>query len=264
MMPIAYVILGVAAGILSGMFGIGGGVVIVPVLTTFVGFSLSLAVGTSLAALLLPVSLLAVIQYYRAGKLKIGIALPVAIGLVGGAVIGARLALNLPTHILQQLYGLFLIYAGWRFIEPRQWMVQLQKRSHPPVPASDDAGYIQPAWWTLIVLGIGAGVASGMFGIGGGLVIVPALVTLLRFEQKMAVGTSLGALLFPVSFGAVLEYFSNDLLDIQAAVLIALGLLVGAFFGARLALGLPSSTVKRLYGIFLIVIAVRFLFAPAG
>lgn len=258
-MPVTLILLGVAAGILSGMFGIGGGVVIVPALVTLFGFTLTQAVGTSLAALLMPVGIFAVIEYYRAGKLKIAVAVPVALGLIGGAFVGAQLALNLPTDTLQRLYGLFLLYAGYRFVEPRKWLAQIRKTAPPPPPTPDPT--VNVAWYVLLLVGIGAGIASGMFGIGGGLVIVPALVGLLKFDQKMAVGTSLGALLFPVSLGAVIAYYNDGALDIGTAAAVAAGLVVGAFLGARIALGLPSSTIKRLYGIFLFVIAFRFIFA---
>ncbi len=262
-MQIALLIVGVVAGILSGMFGIGGGVVIVPALVTLMAFSLQQAVGTSLAALLMPVSIFAVIQYYRAGKLKPGIALPVALGLIGGGVIGARLALNLPTVTLQQLYGVFLLFAGWRFIEPRHWWAQSRKTAPPPVE-TQGGGETQVSIWILLLLGVGAGVLSGMFGIGGGIIIVPALVGLLRFDQKVAVGTSLGALLLPVGLGGVLAYYEQGLIDASAAAFVALGLVIGAFLGARIALGLPSSTIKRLYGLFLLVVALRFILAPTG
>ncbi|MDX2163541.1 MAG: sulfite exporter TauE/SafE family protein [bacterium] len=256
-MPLILFGIGLVAGVLSGMFGIGGGVVIVPALVSFLGFTLTQAVGTSLTALLMPVGIFAVLEYYKAGKLNIRIAVPVAVGLIFGGVAGAGLALSLPTDTLQRLYGVFLLYAGWRFIEPRKWIAEVRGLAPPPAPAPE--AELTVAWWVLLVVGLGAGVLSGMFGIGGGIVIVPALVGLLRFDQKVAVGTSLGALLFPVGLGAVVAYYDQGALDVGAAVAVAAGLVFGAFGGARLALGLPSSTVKRLYGLFLFFVAFRFI-----
>jgi uncharacterized membrane protein YfcA len=92
------------------------------------------------------------------------------------------------------------------------------------------------------------------------LIIVPILVALLHFDQKLAVGTSLGALLLPVGAGAVYSYYQAGMLDIPAAAFVALGLVGGAFIGAKIALGLPEKTIKRLYGIFLFIVALRFLF----
>jgi uncharacterized membrane protein YfcA len=119
---------------------------------------------------------------------------------------------------------------------------------------------IERAWYVTLGVGLLAGVASGLFGIGGGLVIVPALVGLLNYDQKRAVGTSLAALLPPVGIGGVIAYWQEGYIQIWSALSIAAGLIGGAFLGARLALGMSSTNVKRLYGLFLIVVSFRFLF----
>jgi uncharacterized protein len=256
----ALVILGVLAGMLSGMFGIGGGVIIVPALTVLLGFELQVAIGTSLAVLIWPVSFFAVLAYYRARLLNIRPAALIAIGLVGGGVVGAQIALNLPGATLQRIYGIFLIYTGWRFIEPRNlWSARRPAGAQAP---ANPGATVTPEipWYVLLGVGLGAGVASGLFGIGGGLVIVPALIALLHYDQKRAVGTSLGALLPPVGIGAVLSYYKADEIDLGASVFMAAGLIFGAFVGARIALGLPSATVKRMYGVFLVLISLRFIF----
>lgn len=258
-MPILLFILGISAGVLSGMFGIGGGIVIVPVLVALFGQPFPNAVAASLAALMMPVGLLAVMAYYRAGKLKIRIAAPIAVGLVFGGLIGAGVALNLPVTTMQRLYALFLLYVSWRFIEPRKWLTE--RRNGSTVAATSEAP-VTLAWYFLLLVGLVAGVISGMFGVGGGIVMVPALVTLLRFDQKLAVGTSLAAMLPPVTLGSVLSYYQSGLLDVPMAAFIALGLIGGSFIGARIALGLPEKTVKRLYGLFLLVVALRFLLQP--
>ena len=148
------------------------------------------------------------------------------------------------------------LFAQWHFIEPRKWLAQ--RRSGTPIVTPAEVERSAP-WYGLLLVGACAGVASGLFGIGGGLVIVPFLVTLLHFDQKLAVGTSLGALLLPVSLPAVITYYNMQRVQLATAALIAVGLAFGAFAGARLALGLPSTTVKRLYGVFLLVVAVRFI-----
>lgn len=255
---LALIIVGFVAGIAAGMFGIGGGVLIVPALTILLGFELKKAVGTSLTALLMPVSIFAVIAYYRAGKLTISTAAWVAAGIVFGAYFGAKVALDLNTNVLEQLYGVFLLFMAWRFAEPRRWWLERQGKVLPK-PDADSEPEARAEWYKLFVLGITAGILSGLFGIGGGVVIVPALIALLKFEQKKAVGTSLAALLLPVSFPAVLEYYQSGLLSIPTAVCVAIGLIGGAFTGARIALGLPTSTVKRLYGLFLLFVGIKFI-----
>lgn len=256
-MIIGFVLLGVVAGISSGMFGIGGGVVIVPALTGLFGFTLQGAVGTSLAAMLLPVGIFGALAYYRAGKLRLLVSMLVAIGLIIGGYFGAQLALSLPTAQLRQLYGLFLLYAAWRFAEPIRWWQAWRGMRVAVSGETLPETKTQPV--LLLLVGLGAGVISGMFGVGGGIVIVPALIALLNFDQKLAVGTSLGALLLPVGLGGVISYYDAGVLDVIAAAGIAAGLVLGAFIGAKIALGLPAATVKRLYGLFLLFVGLRFL-----
>lgn len=289
---LALIIVGLIAGVASGMFGIGGGVIIVPALTLLLGFDLKQAVGTSLGALLMPVSVFAVLAYHRAGKLKLSTAAWVAGGLAFGAYLGSQVALEMETRLLEQLYGVFLLYMAWRFAEPRKWWRDYRSAKNQPLPPAQDssaagintsppgplsihgegeerrqgsgwaeaqAAHTTVGWYVLLVLGFVAGIASGMFGIGGGVVIVPALVALLNFDQKEAVGTSLAALLLPVSLLAVVEYYQDGKLAPGVAALVALGLVGGAFIGAKIALGLPSTTVKRLYGVFLLFVGLRFI-----
>ena len=113
----------------------------------------------------------------------------------------------------------------------------------------------------LQVMGIGlvAGVFAGMFGIGGGLIIVPALVYLLGFKILTATGTSLAALIPPVGLLGAFEYYRNGLINIRVAGLIAIGIFMGAFFGAKFVIGLPPQLIRRIYGVFLAIIAARML-----
>ena len=259
---IVLIIIGFLAGILSGMFGIGGGVVIVPALIGILAYTFVQGTSTSLAALLLPVSIFAVISYYRKGFVSVQTALLICFGLFLGSFFGASIALGLDKVTLQRFYGVFLLYVFWRFTEPIKWYNEIRSRGKtgdkPKEP--EVIPELQVAWYFILVIGLIAGVMSGMFGIGGGLVIVPALVTLLKFDQKRAVGTSLAALLLPAALPAVFAYYQAGELNILAAFFVGLGIVFGAFAGAKIALGLPSPTIKRMYGIFLLLIAFRFMF----
>jgi uncharacterized protein len=112
----------------------------------------------------------------------------------------------------------------------------------------------------LILIGIGAGVLSGMVGIGGGIIIVPSLVYFLGFSQKMAQGTSLGILLLPIGILAVLQFYKAGFIDMRTVWVVALGFLAGSYFGSKIALSLPQETVKKIFAIFLILIAMKMLF----
>jgi hypothetical protein len=109
------------------------------------------------------------------------------------------------------------------------------------------------------LIGLGAGVLSGLFGIGGGVIIVPLLVLLLGFTAQAAAGTSLAALLLPVGLFGALQYWRAGEVNIAHAALLALGLLLGAFVGARIGLGLPSEVVQRAFGVLLVVFGLRLM-----
>ncbi|MCF7912417.1 MAG: sulfite exporter TauE/SafE family protein [Candidatus Cloacimonetes bacterium] len=247
-------IIGLIAGVMSGMFGIGGGVVIVPFLVTFGGMGIKSANGTSLAALLLPVGILAVIAYKKENLINLKAGLLIALGLATGVAFGSMLALDLPVEILKRLYGGFLIFVSYRFL------VLPYRRKKREMTELITAEEKEGKFWQFLLLGLVAGVMSGLFGIGGGVVIVPLLCTIFHFEQRKAAGTSLAALLLPVGLPGVIIYNQAGELSFLSALPVALGLLVGALGGARLAIGLKPALVKRLYGVFLLVIGIIFIF----
>ncbi len=113
----------------------------------------------------------------------------------------------------------------------------------------------------LILVGALAGVFAGMFGIGGGLIIVPALVFFYGLSQHAAVGTSLGALLLPVGALSAWVYWKNGNLNVGYSALIAAGLLVGAFLGAKLVEPVSDLALRRMFGVFLLVVSVKMLWA---
>jgi uncharacterized protein len=102
-----------------------------------------------------------------------------------------------------------------------------------------------------------AGVSAGMFGIGGGLIVVPALVFFYGLTQHAAVGTSLGALLLPVGALSAWVYWKSGNLNVGYAALIALGLFLGAYLGARLVQPVSDLTLRRMFAGFLVLVAVR-------
>jgi len=113
----------------------------------------------------------------------------------------------------------------------------------------------------LLLVGTLAGVFAGMFGIGGGLIIVPALALLYGMKQHAAVGTSLGALLLPVGALSAWVYWRNGNVNVKYSVLLAAGLLVGAFVGAKLVEPVSDLTLRRMFGAFLLIVSVRMLWA---
>ena len=112
----------------------------------------------------------------------------------------------------------------------------------------------------LILIGLVSGMLGGLVGIGGGIVIVPALVYLLGYTQLDAQGTSLGILLLPIGILAVLQFYKAGHVRIESVGLVALGFVIGGYFGSRIALALPQDVVKKIFAVMLILVAVKMLF----
>jgi uncharacterized membrane protein YfcA len=252
------ILIGAAAGVFAGLFGIGGGIIIVPSLILLAGFPLVKATGTSLAAILLPVGILGVVAYCRAKIIDLRASAFLAAGLLMSVVVGAWLANTLPAELMRKFFALFCLYVGWNFIDPvrrfRKWRgLAVAARLEPETLP-------HPSPWPLLGIGVLAGVMAGMFGIGGGNIIVPLLTLVLHYPPKRAIATSLGAILFPFGIPGVLYYHRAGNLDLTAAAWIAGGLFIGTVFGALITISLPGRTVKLLYGIFLLFVAGRFFF----
>ncbi|MBL7765092.1 MAG: sulfite exporter TauE/SafE family protein [Chitinophagaceae bacterium] len=112
----------------------------------------------------------------------------------------------------------------------------------------------------IIVIGIVAGVLSSMVGIGGGIVIVPALVLFFGLSQHTAQGTTLAMLSVPVSLVAALTYYKKGMVDWRIALLLCIGFVVGGYFGSKVAVNIDGGIIKKVFAVVLILIALKFLF----
>jgi uncharacterized membrane protein YfcA len=110
------ILVGVAAGMLSGLVGVGGGIIIVPALVYFLGFSQMNAQGTSLALILLPVGILGVIQYYKQGNVNVNVVLILAIGFVAGSLIGSKISLSLPQESVKKIFAVLMILIAMKML----------------------------------------------------------------------------------------------------------------------------------------------------
>ena len=112
----------------------------------------------------------------------------------------------------------------------------------------------------LLVLGVLTGVLSGLVGVGGGIILVPALVFLFGFEQHMAQGTTVALLVPPIGILAAYTYWKNGYVDVRAACWICVGFIFGSLFGAKIAVAVPKDALRRGFGFLLLAVSARLIF----
>ena len=112
----------------------------------------------------------------------------------------------------------------------------------------------------LIIIGFFTGVLGGMVGVGGGIILVPALVFIMGFPQMDAQGTSLALIMFPVGILAVIQYYKQGHVDFNIVFLLAIGFIIGSLLGSKISLAIPEQTVKKMFAVLMLIIACKMLF----
>jgi len=110
-----------------------------------------------------------------------------------------------------------------------------------------------------VLIGVATGILSGLLGIGGAVIVIPALVFIYGFSQQQAQGTTLALLLLPIGILAVLPYYQQGYVDLRVVALIAVGFFFGGYVGAKVATNLPSATLGKVFGVVLVILGLRFL-----
>lgn len=241
-LPLA--LLGALTGMLSGLFGIGGGVILVPVLVMLLGFQQRLAAGTSVAAIL-PAAMVGGIGYGIQGNVDWIAAAALAIGVIGGAQLGSFLLVRVPTGFLRWMFMGFLA-----IIVVSLWFV---------VPQRDDA--ITMTVLTVILLvftGFVTGVLSGLLGVGGGVVVVPVLMFFFGASDLVAKGTSL-IMLIPGSISGTIGNSRRQNVDLRAAAVLGIAASLMSPVGSVVATHIPPFWSNVAFSILLAFILVQML-----
>jgi uncharacterized membrane protein YfcA len=237
------VLSGLAAGVLSGLFGIGGGTVMTPAVQALLGAPPIVALATPLPAIF-PTALTGAWTYRQGGQLdERAAAWIVGPGIVG-AVAGAALTDVIETHLLLIVTALLLVREAVNILRGARRR-EADVEGAPGTPMQ------------LAGIGLAAGFVSGLLGVGGGIVIVPLLVGVLRMPLKRALGTSLLAIVVLVIPGTVVHTWLGHI-DWAIFAALTIGAVPGARIGARLALGTRERTLRLLVGSFLLVVALAY------
>lgn len=232
------ILAGVLAGLAGGLFGVGGGVVLVPILTGFYRLSQHAAHGTSLAVIG-ATAVASLFVYGAHSQVAWSTALLVGAASALSARYGARATGLFSPRRLARVFAIFLVLVAVRLL----WKVP--NPTGAPLPAG-------PAGWAFdALLGLGVGLLSGFMGVGGGILAVPAFVLILGMSQQAAQGTSLAVILIAAPAGA-LEHSRRGNVAWRWVPMLALGAILGAPAASWLAQRLPHATLTRAFAIFLL------------
>jgi hypothetical protein len=233
--------LGFAAGLLGSIIGLGGGIIIVPVLTFF-GFSPALAASNSIFAVFSN-AIASSISYAKQRRIEYSIGLKLGLLSIPGTIVGAFVSSEITPSIFKILFALILISASIYIFSKRK----LEQKNYNISKQ-------------IMILAIGAsffaGIISGLFGVGGGIIFVPLMVVAMGLSMKNAAPTSQFILLF-ASASALVTHTILGHPDFYQALLLAIGAFVGGLVGARLSLEIKENSLKILISIVMIAAAVK-------
>lgn len=236
-------LVGLAGGALSGAFGVGGGIIMVPLLITFAGMDQRRAAATSLVAIL-PTAVAGSFSYLAAGRVDGIAAGMLAIGGIVGGWLGARLLRRIALRWLRWMFIVFLVLVTVRML------IVLPPRNEGLTEHS------LAAILGLIGIGLAVGIASGLFGIGGGVIVVPALMTVFGFGDLTAKGTSL-LMMVPTSLSGTVTNVRGRVVDLRAGLFVGIPATVASFGGVALAFTMSPTVSAWLFAALLIAATIQ-------
>lgn len=239
------VLVGLAAGFLSGLFGVGGGILMVPALVIVLHMGQRLAHGTSLAAIV-PIAVAGVAGYALAGEVDWAAALFLIIGSAGlGARIGTHMLHVLPQRALALVFACVMLATAVRML----------------VDTSDTTGrpdLTVAGALVLVLVGVVTGFTAGLLGVGGGVIMVPAMVLLVGIPAAVAKGSSL-AVIIPTALVGTQRNLKKGNADLRVAVAIGLSGVVSSFLASQISVNLDEQLSNRLFAALLAFVSVKML-----
>lgn len=241
-MLIPLIVAGAVGGFLSGFFGVGGGIIMVPLLMAWAKFDQKRASATSLLAIV-PTSLVGAITYASNHQVDVLVAALVAIGAIIGAPFGSKLLRVLPVAVIHWTFITMMVIEAARLLFVTE-----------ETQGSFELTFISGAG--LIVLGLVMGVASGMLGIGGGVIAVPVFMSFFGLAPLLAKGTSLLAMV-PTAIAGTIPNLRAGLVVLKDGVIVGIAAVAASFGGVALAFILPDQLSAQLFGLLLLGVAIQ-------
>jgi uncharacterized protein len=240
------VVVGFVSGVLSGLFGVGGGIVMTPGIQVLLGAQPIVALATPLPAIL-PTALTGAYTYHRAGQMDVRAAAWMAGPGIVAAVGGAALTDVIDAHVLLVITAALL---AWQAVD-------ILRGARAGTQGTVDEGAADSAPSRFLLIGLAAGLVSGLLGIGGGLIMVPLMVGWLGMPLKRALGTSLLTIVALVIPGTLVHLVLGHI-DWAIFLVVTLGAVPGARIGASLALGTRERALRLMVGSFLLLVALLY------
>ena len=262
---VAPALVGVLIGIASGLLGIGGGTVMVPIFRLVFGMSATMSTATSLFAII-PTSISGAISHVK-GKTCIP-ALGIAAGLGGACLspVGVWLAQLSPDWLVMLAAAIIIGYSAINMFKKAfklRLACQPVAEADAAAPTADDSSLSRKQLLQGAAIGLVAGLASGYVGVGGGFIMVPLMLSIIGIPMRKASGTSLIAVMI-LAIPGVIEQGIIGNINYLAGIAIVIGTIPGAVVGARLVTKVPERTLRLLFGCFLIVAAVMLVLNEVG
>ena len=234
-------VVGVAAGMLSGLFGVGGGILIVPGLVMVAGLEQRLAHGTSLGAVL-PIAVASLSAYWGSGHVDWPVAAFLALGAICGSLIGTHLLAVISKRALAYIFSSVLVISA----------IRLFISTH----GSGRATLHLASAIALVLIGLVTGALAGLLGVGGGVVMVPAMIVLFGIGPAIAKGTSI-AVIIPTAIIGTWRNRANGNLDLRAAAIVGFGGIASAILGGFIAAYMSDTVSNILFAMLMLGIAAR-------
>lgn len=235
-------LLGLVAGFLSGLFGVGGGILIVPILVLLVRMNQRVAHGTSLAAVL-PIAISGVIGFAVEDSVDWPATAALVAGAMAGAVVGTYALNILPTKVLGYAFAAVLLASAVRLVV-----------DHSEASGRGDLDVLMVIGFVL--LGVLSGTMAGLLGVGGGIIMVPAMILLFGIPAAVAKGTSLGVII-PTSVVGTRRNLAKGNCDLRIAGIIGIAGVASAFAASKISVGLDEDVSNALFAALLAIVAVR-------
>lgn len=236
-------LVGVGAGILSGLFGVGGGILVVPALTMILRLDQRLASGTSLGAVF-PISVASLVTYWSQDNVDWTMALWLSVGAVGGAIYGTKLIHRLPRRAIGYLFTVMLVLTAIRLYVPTE---------------ADGRGVIEVGGAiALVLIGFMTGVLAGLLGIGGGVVMVPIMIVLFSEIAVIAKGTS-AAVIIPTAIIGTWRNARAKNIDGRVAAIVGVAGIPTAILGGLVADVMNEDLSNALFATLVLTVAVKML-----